>query len=79
MTIYMYQGEAYTEEALYELLLSEITGDDIMELVFPELRPDTYFLFDYFSDDYKLNFRDKAIERIMSGEEEVTRYHLIEV
>lgn len=78
MTVYMYQNELYTEEALYDLLLSEITVDDIMELVFPELRTDTYFLFDYFSDECKVEFRNRAIERIMSGEEEVTRYEVIE-
>lgn len=79
MTVYMYNNEAYTEEALYNLLINEITEDDIMELVFPQLRPDTYFLFEYFSDEYKVEFRHKAIERIMSGEEEITRYHLIEI
>jgi len=78
MTVYMYNNEIYTEEALYELLLTEITEDDIMGLVFPQLRPDTYFLFEYFSDEYKVEFRHKAIEMIMSGDYEVTRYEVIE-
>lgn len=78
MTVYVYDDEAYTEEALYDLLTNEITKDDIMELVFPELRPDTYFIFDYFSDEYKIEFQNQAIEMIMSGDYEVTRYEVIE-